>query len=95
MCTYQDEAEGLLDGGLIILANGTNPEIFLFLEAAASPKDKSKTVWQYRVGRSSNAELHLDYDGKEIFDGLFGGSLSGPHKPYFVTRVNANPDMDK
>src|SRR5205085_1769530 len=47
--TYRDEAGGLLEGGLFALANGTNPEIMLFVEARADPKDKSKAVWQYAV----------------------------------------------
>ncbi len=92
---YRDEATGLLDGGLIILANGTNPEILLFVEARSSPKDKSKAVWQYLVGRSSHAELHLEFDGKEVFDCPRGNRLSGPRKPYFLSRIVTDPDLEK
>jgi len=82
--TYRDEANGLLEGGLFILANGTNPEIFLFLEARTDPKDKTKAVWQYLVGRSANAELHMEFDGKEVFELLRAAWGEGADKPYFT-----------
>jgi hypothetical protein len=90
--TYRDEAGGLLEGGLFALANGTNPEILLFVEARVDPKDKSRAVWQYAVGRLAHAELHLDYDGKEIFSAPRGGALSGRDKPYWVDFIPAAPD---
>src|SRR5262249_15015535 len=66
--TYRDEGAGILEGGLFTLANGTNPEIMLFVEARVDPKNKEKLVWQYTVGRLAHAELHLGYDGKEVFE---------------------------
>ncbi len=92
--TYRDEAQGLLEGGLFILANGTNPEILLFLEARTDPKDKTKAVWQFAVGRSAHAELHLEYDGKEVFDSPRANRLSGPNKPYWLIPVYTIPDSD-
>src|SRR5206468_3888332 len=65
--TYRDEAGGLLEGALYTLANGTNPEIMLFVEAGVDPKDNRKAVWRYTVGRLAHAELHLQYEGKEVF----------------------------
>jgi hypothetical protein len=88
---YRDEDSGLLEGGLFTLANGTNPEIMLFIEARVSPKEKSKTVWQFTVGRSAHAELHLEYDGKEVFSGPRADPLSGPDKPYWLTSLDASP----
>ena len=58
--TYRDEENGILDGPLYTLANGTNPEIMLFVEARADLKDTSKSSWQFTVGRVSHAELHLE-----------------------------------
>ena len=89
--TYRDEAGGVLDGGLYALANGTNPEILVFVEARASESDKTKASWQFAVGRSSHSELHLDYDGKEVFTGPRGHALSGPAKPYWITALRATP----
>jgi hypothetical protein len=92
--TYRDEAGGVLEGGLFTLANGTNPEIMLFVEARADPKDKSKAVWQFTVGRLSHAELHLEYDGKEAFTAPRGDRLSAPDKPYWLGLFNAAPAAD-
>jgi hypothetical protein len=87
--TYQDEASGILEGALYTLANGTNPEIMLFIEARVNPKDKSKTAWQYTVGRLAHAELHMEYDGKEVFNAPRGDKLSGSDKPYWVDFIKA------
>jgi hypothetical protein len=90
--TYRDEENGLLEGGLFILANGTNPEIVLLVEARTDPKNKSKAVWQCLAGRSAYAELHLEYDRKEVFDApRTDGSKAGPDQPYFHDRVYTKP----
>jgi hypothetical protein len=82
--TYRDEANGLLDGALYIFANGTNPEIVLFLEARATAADKTKFAWQFATGRLAHAELHLEYDGKEVFDAPRGNRISAADKPYWL-----------
>jgi hypothetical protein len=87
--TYRDEAGGLLDGAMYVLANGTNPEIMLFVEARAKPGEKP--VWQFTVGRMSHSELHVVYDGKEVFSGPRGRELSGPDKPYWVSYIPVPP----
>lgn len=92
---YRDENAGILDGALYTLANGTNPEIMLFVEARANPKDASKPVWQFTVGRLAHAELHLAYDGKEVFDAPRGTRVSGPGRPYwlgFIDAAEVKPD---
>jgi hypothetical protein len=86
--TYRDEANGVLEGGLFTLANGTNPEISLFVEARVDPKNGSKSVWQFTVGRSSHAELHLKYDGKEVYEAP-RDKLSAPNQPYWLNYFNA------
>lgn len=91
--TYQDEANGILEGGLFALANGTNPELLVFVEARVDPKNKSKSIWQYTVGRLAHAELHLEYNGKEVLDAPRGNRLSGSDKPYWLSFLNA-ADVD-
>jgi hypothetical protein len=94
--TYKDEDAGLLDGALYTLANGTNPEIPYFVEARANPKDPSKPVWRYAVGRLAHAELHLLYDGKEVFEAPRGNRVSGAARPYSLGFINAPaPKPDK
>jgi hypothetical protein len=92
--TYRDEAGGILDGGLFVFANGTNPEIPLFVEARVDLKDRSKRIWQYTVGRSSHAELHLEYDGKEVFEAPRGHRVSALDQPYWLSFINAALDAD-
>lgn len=87
LCTYRDEAGGVLEGGLFILANGTNPEIPVFIEARTDPKDRKKAVWQYTVGRLAHAQLHLEYDGKEVFNAPRGNRVSAPDKPYWLSFI--------
>jgi hypothetical protein len=92
--TYQDEANGVLGGGLFTLANGTNPEIMFFVEARVDPKNSSKTVWQYTVGRLAHVELHLEYDGKKVFEAPRGDKVAGSDQPYWLGFLRAAPDSE-
>jgi hypothetical protein len=92
--TYRDEASGLLEGGLFTLANGTNPEIMFFVEARVDPKSNSKPVWQYTVGRLAHAELHLEYDGKEVYTAPRGDRVAGSDQPYWIGSLSAGIDAD-
>ena len=92
--TYRDEANGLLDGGVFALAHGTNPEIMLFIEARVDPKDKSKRVWQFTVGRSSNAEWNLEYNGKEVTHAPPLHGVFASDKPYYFGYINDALDAD-
>jgi hypothetical protein len=94
LCTYQDKAGGILDGGLFALANGTNPEIMVFVEARVDPKNSAKPVWQYAVGRLAHAELHLEYDGKEVFQAPRGDKVSASNAPYWLGLMSAALEVD-
>jgi hypothetical protein len=85
--TYRDEDAGLSDGALYTFANGTNPEIVLFVEARADTKDGGTPVWQFAVGRLAHAELHLEYDGKEVFGAPRGNRVAGPDRPYWINVI--------
>ena len=90
--TYKDEENGIVEGALYTLANGTNPEIVLFIEARTNPKDATKTVWQFTVGRSAHAELHMLYDEKEVFEAPRGDKIHGSNKPYWLGFIET-PDV--
>jgi hypothetical protein len=94
LCRYRDEATGILDGALFALANGTNPEIMVFVEARVDPKNSSKTAWQYAVGRLAHAELHLEYDGKEVFRAPRGDKVSASNAPYWLGLISAALNAD-
>jgi hypothetical protein len=91
--TYRDEATGVLEGGLFILANGTNPEILLFIEARVNPKDQSKAAWQFLAGRSADGELHLEYDGKDVFNAprFWPSDMA---TPYWARRIDTKSGSD-
>lgn len=92
LCTYRDEANGVLEGGLFTLANGTNPEIMFFVEARVDPKNNAKSVWQFAAGRLAHAELHLEYNGKEVFEAPNGYKISASNQPYWLGRLPATSD---
>jgi hypothetical protein len=62
---YSDEPAGLVDGAMFVIAYGLNPELLLLVEA--SQKGPSGPVWSYGIGRISSAELHVDFQGKELW----------------------------
>jgi hypothetical protein len=92
--TYKDEDAGLLDGALYSPANGTNPEIMVFIEAHRDPKDATRSVWRFAVGRSAHAELHLEYEGKEVYEAPRGNKVAGSNKPYWLSYMDI-PDEIK
>jgi hypothetical protein len=88
--TYQDEDGGVQAGALCTLANGTNPEIMLFIEARVDPKIGTNARWQFLVARLAHAELYLEYGGREVFAAPRANRLSGPNMPYWLTYVSPN-----
>ena len=63
---YEDRDHQLIDGALFIIAQGTNPEATLFLEAV-HPVDEAKAFWQFGIGRSSFAEQIVSYEDQEVY----------------------------
>ncbi|HLQ47262.1 MAG TPA: hypothetical protein VK137_21135 [Planctomycetaceae bacterium] len=63
---YEDHDQQLIDGALFIIAQDTNPEVTLFLEAV-QPADEAKPIWQFGLGRTGLAEIVVLYDDKEVF----------------------------
>ncbi len=63
---YEDRDQQLIDGALFIIAQDTNPEVTLFLEAV-KPVGEAKPNWQYGLGRTGLAEIVVLYDDKEVF----------------------------
>src|SRR5438270_462542 len=89
--SYRDEEAGILDGGLFAFANGTNPELLLFIEARQGKGKASKPVWQFGVGRASYAQLHAEYEGKEVYFATWGDLVRGRDKPFWSWRFQATP----
>jgi hypothetical protein len=85
--SYRDDDARILEGGLFVFANGTNPEVLVFIEARQAPAKSSKPVWQFGVGRSSNAEFHVEYQGKEVSSAPLGNLVSGRNKPFWTSTL--------
>lgn len=56
---YDDEATGIVDGAVFVLANGANPEMGLLLEC-------SEKHWSYGVLRLTAATLSAQLDGRSF-----------------------------
>ena len=62
---YEDQETGILDGGVFVLALGTNPEVILLLEARGA--DAADARWHYAVARRGNAPLFMELDGEPVW----------------------------
>jgi hypothetical protein len=60
----QPEAE-IQDGAVFVIAHGTNPEGILLIEAVGPSIDEAR--WHFSLARSSHAELHVEFAGKEVW----------------------------
>ncbi len=84
---YEDRDHQLIDGAMFIIAQGTNPEVTLFLEAI-HPPEEPKPIWQYGLGRTGLAEIVVLYDEKEIFRAPpLRTEVFPSHNPYWRTRA--------
>jgi hypothetical protein len=78
---YADANAGLIDGGLFMISYGLNPELVLLVEARR--EKSSPPAWSFGVARISIAEIHVDFDGKEIWSHQ-GGYSKGPQDIYWL-----------
>lgn len=66
MHRYEDRDRQVIDGAMFIIAQDTNPEITLFLEANQLA-DEPKPVWQFGLGRTGLAQIVVLYEENEVF----------------------------
>jgi hypothetical protein len=62
---YHDAASGLIDGAIFIFANGTNPEVFLLIEATRRGNGPPK--WTYAAAPLTTAAPTLQLDRKDVW----------------------------
>ena len=81
---YIAEQAGLLDGAVFVLANGTNPEVILLIEALPAAGN-APARWQYALARLGSAELHVMLDGAEVWkQDRTPGVVGQPTDPYWI-----------
>jgi hypothetical protein len=62
---FAAEADGIVDGALFSLANATDPDVLLLVEAVRDGAD-SPAYWRYSVARMTSAKLAVWLDGREV-----------------------------
>ena len=79
---YHDESAKVLDGAVFVLAHGTNPEVLVQIEADTA---EQPARWRYSFARLGSAELHVLFDGKEIWtQPRTPGIVGQPVDPYWL-----------
>jgi len=83
---YDDAPYAIQDGAVFIFAHGTNPEIILLMEALGTSVEESR--WRYSVFPTSSAELHLEFDGREVWVRPRAPGVTGqPTDDYWLNSV--------
>jgi len=61
---YESKSHGVIDGGLFVFVEATDPEAFLLLELYA---DGDKTAWRFGLARMASVQLQVSLDDKQIW----------------------------
>lgn len=62
---YSDPDAQVIDGAVFAFANGTNPEVFVLLEAHA--REDGSSVWMYSLAQMTGGAVTVSIDGKEAW----------------------------
>ncbi len=84
---YEKLPDELLDGALFAFVQGTDPEVFILLEAE---KTAGGARWRYAASRMNMFELHLALDDKEVWSAqaLTWNDVSDRHGPYAINLLD-------
>jgi hypothetical protein len=80
---YADEKAGLLDGAMFTLAHGTDPEVFILLEARKAKR--GEYAWHYALAPMTGYALKVQLDGKETWEVQWRKGPFKPTDPFFIT----------
>jgi hypothetical protein len=92
---YAAPKQNILSGGLFTLVHGTDPEIFVLIEARGEKADSAS--WQYAVTRMTGVEVHLRYQDKEVWseDALTSKQIYSHERVYTNFMFKEIPDFLK
>lgn len=78
---YESPQAGVIDGALFVFVQGTDPEVFLLVEAR---EEGGKREWQYAASRMNSLGMDLKHRGREIWkmDLLPSSDIYSHRKPY-------------
>jgi len=64
---YAAPEEGVLDGGLFALVQGTDPDIQFLIEARSDKEPGKEPQWHFAAARMQNCALAVQFDGREVW----------------------------
>ncbi len=73
----------ILDGALFAFAHGTDPEVFLMLEARSS---SGEYRWHYGLAPMTAYALRASYKGKAVWERPEQKPPFDPSEPYFILK---------
>ena len=84
---YEDEKESVELGAVFSIAHNNNAETYLVIEVRES---KDGLEWWYALGRFGFAELHINIDGKEVWQRPELRNGTSSIDPYHLFHVRKN-----
>ena len=88
---YENTKGDLVDGGLFVFVQGTDPELFLPIEARRTRE--GTTEWQYGATRMHGIHMRLYHRGREVWSvpTISPQQVFDTREPYVVIRFETPP----
>lgn len=92
---YENTKGDLIDGGLFVFVVGTDPEVFLLIEA--SKPASGGTQWRFATTRMNNVNLRINHRGREVWTApeLPWPQVYDSTQPYAVFGYDVEPEPKK
>jgi hypothetical protein len=92
---YSSPKQTVLSGGLFAFVHGTDPELFVLIEARGEKPEGAG--WQYAATRMTSSALRLRHKGKEVWSAevLPWKAVTGHELPYTSFMFKEVPDFLK
>jgi hypothetical protein len=82
---YADPERGQVDGAIFVLANGTNPEVLLLLEAQGAAAERAR--YRFAIARTTAAPFEVALDRRDARTERFASEQRDPGATYFTLRL--------
>ena len=80
---YGKENSAVLDGALFVFAHGTDPEVFVLIEAR---KSDDGYAWHYALAPMTGYALKVSLDDKQVWEIGWRRPPFDPDEPFFIKR---------
>jgi hypothetical protein len=92
---YSLPKEGVFSGGLFALVHGTDPEIWVLIEARG--KDAASARWQFAAARMNSVGMNLRYKGEKVWsvEWMLAKEVNAHTHAYTKFMFNEIPDFLK